>query len=100
MKTIKFKGVEVGTGKVVYGDFLNGASGKLIYEHRGTLPARYVEPESVRQMVGYDKNGNEIYEGDTIIIDDKGEMTVGEILPPQYLKFGVLKGNSDYESNS
>ena len=32
----------------------------------------YVEPESIAQFVGYDADGNEIYEGD-ILIDDNGD---------------------------
>lgn len=74
MRTIKFRGRDLETGKLVYGDFMNGSFGRvLIDENKGALPARYVEPESVGQFTGcYDGDGEEIYEGDDLEIDFEG----------------------------
>lgn len=74
MRTIKFRGRDVDTGKYVYGDFMNGSFGRvLIDENKGALPARYVEPESVGQFTNcYDGDGEEIYEGDYLEIDFEG----------------------------
>ena len=61
MRPIKFRGRDVHTGKYRYGDITQTAIGILMddgYE---------VASDSIAQLVGYDKNGNEVYEGDTVI---------------------------------
>ena len=96
LRPIKFKG-ETLAGTTITGDLIHVSKAVAI---RGYLePADSdsfgtweVKPESVKQLVGFDKNGAELYAGDTILIDG-GEMTIAEILPPHYLKFGELKKN-------
>ena len=82
---IKFRGRDVETGKMVYGDFINGASGTLINEHKFAMPARYVEPSSVAQLVGYDKNGDEVYEGDILEFDFEDLQNRGEMIHYEYV---------------
>lgn len=58
---IKFRGVDT-AGNYVYGGINEAGNGIII----NNLPI-LVEPESVSQLVGYDRNGEEVYEGDTVI---------------------------------
>ena len=67
MKTIKFRGKRVDNGDLIYGDIAHTEIGIL-------MKGFEVDPESVAQFVGYDKNGAEVYEGDTVIrYDDEEE---------------------------
>ena len=67
MRSIKFRGRDVRTDEYVYGDFV----------HHGPLENKpgiidgedfyhEVDPDTVAQLVGYDANGNEVYEGDEL----------------------------------
>lgn len=58
------------------GDFVFGSS--IIQRHDkfwlGDDKGSYVDPDSVCQLVGYDINGAEVYEGDTVYFkNDNGE---------------------------
>lgn len=77
MREIKFRGVVPGSdkldgGKVVSGSLVIYATG--MYTHwiytEGADRNYPVEPESVAQLVGYDRDGQEVYEGDTLILGD------------------------------
>ena len=69
MRTIKFRGRDIETGEYVYGDLIQRNDKTLIHE-RGTIAAKYVEPDSVAQFTdGYDEDGNEVYEGDIVEAD-------------------------------
>ena len=70
MQTIKFRGVSTETGKVIYSKsikFEEDGKGRKFYwlmdEFGNWLE---VDTESVRQFVGYDMNGEEIYIGDVL----------------------------------
>ena len=82
---IKFRGRDVETGEYVYGDFINGALGTLINEHQWAMPARIVEPSSVAQLLGYDKNGDEVYEGDILEFDFEDLQKRGEMMHYEYV---------------
>lgn len=71
-RPIKFRGVDK-AGKLHYGFFYVDFCGlPCIAEGRGgkLIP---VDENSIAQLVGYDSAGNEVYEGDKILIDDAGE---------------------------
>ena len=60
MREIKFRGKSKYSDKIIFGDFSHGKENVFIDDE-------VVYPESVAQLVGYDEDGNEIYEGDTVI---------------------------------
>ena len=63
---IKFRGRRP-AGEWIYGSYIKGEKYSYIIdnEHGQCI----VEPGSVSQLVGYDKNGDEVYEGDVIFFD-------------------------------
>lgn len=63
-RTIKFRGVSRGLGKLVYGSLLIRPEAKYshcIYDGEKFIP---VVARTVVQMIGYDADGAEVYEGD------------------------------------
>lgn len=73
---IRFRGKCVDTGEYVYGDFV----------HRGPLESKpgiiddedfynEIDPDSVAQLCGYDRDGNEVYEGDILVGTYNNEWT-------------------------
>lgn len=75
MRPIKFRGRDVHTGEYVYAE-LGQISEEINpgYLSFITDDDMYtVETDSIAQLVGYDANGNEIYEGDTVIRYDSEE---------------------------
>ena len=76
---IKFRGVNIvehttlKKGETICGKFLmQYANGEVWL---GNETGTYVDPDSVVQLVGYDTEGNEVYEGDIVdgFFDDKPE---------------------------
>ena len=63
---IKFRGRDVKTGELVYGSFCRPDG--IIPDWNPNIE-HTVEPGSVAQLVGYDKNGDEVYEGDVVEFD-------------------------------
>ena len=75
MRTIKFRGRvhktdPLDAGKIVYGSFVD--YGENFYQYRYWIYPTDgdrnfpVDEKSIAQLVGYDKNGEEIYEGDRL----------------------------------
>lgn len=60
MMTIKFRG-RTPKGELVYGDLAHWKGHIFINDKR-------VLEDTVAQLCGYDKNGDEIYEGDELIV--------------------------------
>ncbi len=65
-RPIKFRGRDA-YGKLHYGDLWQRTDGMIIYDHDEHLWQR-VHPDSVAQLVGYDCDGKEVYEDDTVTI--------------------------------
>ena len=68
MREIKFRGRDVETGELVFGSLVEYEGGKYRFwinplEGDRNYP---VEPDTVAQLIGVDKNGREIFEGDKI----------------------------------
>ena len=80
MRKIKFRGVTF-KGETVYGDLTHFEGDIFIDDFK-------VQPETVRQLCGYDMADDEIYEGDTVVAYGK-EYTVH--LTPNYGLFKNLK---------
>lgn len=69
---IKFRGRDLDLGEYVYGEFGQGAtSGEpMIYFYDKDAQqwvGAAVDPDSVAQLVGYDVDGKEVYEGDKLV---------------------------------
>ena len=88
-RPIKFRGRRSDNGELVYGNGiyqdlpvtekqkeLGFVSRTYIIGTEFPLVAKLwhpVDPDTVAQLVGFDADGNEVYEGDKILIDDAGE---------------------------
>jgi uncharacterized phage protein (TIGR01671 family) len=75
MRTIKFRGKLISSGKWVYGSLLQSENGTCaicsIENVNSPWPEVIVKPETVCQFTGLcDVNGTEIYEGDILEISD------------------------------
>lgn len=84
-RTIKFRGRDICTGKFVFGDLAHTEVGVLIGAHE-------VQPESVAQLVGFDADDREVYEGDKIFHTMSNHESFAEYGDnPAYLKLTKLK---------
>ena len=67
MEKVKFRGKCLDNGKLVYGHFWHSES------FGTTVNGVVVDPDSVAQLVGYDEQGREVYEGDEVADPFNGE---------------------------
>lgn len=75
MRKIKFRGKRKDNGEVVAGENFKFLRGE-VYISDGTNWFE-VNTESVVQFIGYDKFGDEVYEGDTVINTEGWRFTAG-----------------------
>ena len=106
MRTIKFRGRvhdndELDRGKIIFGSLtdygknetnLFGASSRFWITPIDGDRNFPVDEDSIAQLVGYDVDGNEVYEGDIVIGRDyetKAELISGVVLKNFKLKEGT-----------
>ena len=84
---IKFRGKNIETGKMAYGYLV--IYEKHHYTHwiitSGLEPNEPVEPTSVAQLLGYDANGAEVYEGDILTMDYPDPQKSGAMMHYEYV---------------
>ena len=83
-RPIKFRGraTTLEVGKMVYGDLIQSGGEASIFDGTHRF---YVDPNTVAQLVGYDKDGREIYEGDKVV-SEYGDSVIARLvdnLPPK-----------------
>ena len=88
MRTIKFRGIDT-SGEFIYGDYTQYSRDECAISDGKRLA--FVKPETVAQLVGRDKDGNEVYEGD-ILIDEDGNEFRAEFITLS-IEFATLKEN-------
>lgn len=69
MRQIKFRGRHVEYHDEIYYGFyeMDARGNHFIIDSNNIM--HIVDPESVAQLVGHDSNGNEVYEGDTVVLN-------------------------------
>ena len=66
MKTLKFRGIDYDTKKVVYSEKAIIENGMVIVLFDEHIAPHAVDPDTVKQLIFVDYNGREVYEGDII----------------------------------
>lgn len=98
---IKFRGADIISGEYHYGDYVTRSEGcairvrendKLFDMHEYEIA---VKPESVAQLVGYDANGAEVYEGDEIFDAECDDTVTAELYPCVHLNCYKLVKETD-----
>lgn len=90
-RPIKFRGQDE-HGKLVYGEYAQnfmGGNPQICYFDENGWTCTEVDPDSIAQLVGYDKDGNEVYEGDKLALKNGTEITA--ILFGDFFKNAKLK---------
>ena len=87
-RPIKFRGVSLDTGEFIYGDLrIIGIRPHIFKEAQCYYDEELIEvdEDSVAQLVGYDANGNEVYEGDKVVSEYVDEIVARlmDNLPPK-----------------
>ena len=80
-RPIKFRGVSLDTGEFIYGDLrIIGIRPHIFKEAQCYYDEELIEihPDTVAQLVGYDCDDNEVYEGD-ILLDELEQEYTAEI---------------------
>ena len=70
MRPIKFRGRDI-RGRTLFGDIRHNNGGCFMFDGDFWYE---VDSDSIAQLVGYDKDGKEVYEGDIIVDENGGEM--------------------------
>lgn len=101
--TTKYRGVPLmAPDKFIFGDALTG-DGNYILELNKRQPeygysvSYHIKPNSAALLIGYDINGEEIYEGDAIIDDLGREITAD--FHTSFCHYCTLKKEPDNETH-
>lgn len=70
MRPIKFRGKNIWTGEMLFGDLVHDGD-EILMQFVKEKTFVQVEPETVAQLVGYDADNAEVYEGD-VLTDGEG----------------------------
>ena len=94
MRKIKFRGKRLDNGELIYGDLLHYGKYEVCIRSYSspdknsfsTLP---IDSKSIAQFVGYDSDGNGVYEGDICHCEELGDCHIALIgySVPGYLPF-------------
>lgn len=79
MREIKFRGTD-NNGIVIYGNYHQYSRSECAIGDGKRLA--FIKPESVAQLVGHDKHGKEVYEGDTLLDEFGNEICAGFVTIP------------------
>lgn len=90
MEKIKFRGRTVLNNKIICGDLLHYEDDRVGICPIGKAESDEVIPESVVPFVGYDADGNEVYEGDKFT-DKFGHTFTARLLPQAICKNGDIR---------
>lgn len=69
MELIKFRGIAEKTNEFVYGYVRMLPNGDVVIYTEDNKRVKVI-PESVKQLIGYDKNDKEVYRGDIMLLED------------------------------
>ena len=104
MREIKFRGraisdsCEEPVNKMVFGDITQGWDKVTIFD-QSDGDFYEVEPESVAQLVGYDADGKEVYEGDKLKhVDDENYNAIAHFETFIGVKTGTIQNLYDCHS--
>lgn len=96
---IKFRGKRIDNGEFVYGDLIHYPKNVYIRFKDIDAPMEYfhveVFPDFVSQLVGYDVDDEEVYEGDEIFDAECDDTVTAELYPCVHLNHYKLKGNDN-----
>lgn len=98
---IKFRGKPTLSSEYIYGDYVTRQDGCAIrFKENENLFNMHVyeidvKPETVAQLVGYDVNGEEVYEGDALLSFDNDTLTAACFSNADYKYYRIMKGNAD-----
>ena len=86
MREIKFRGEMRGFDYYAFGDLRHRGDEVFVDGYR-------VKPETVAQLVGYDANGNEVYEGDKLVSTKNSDCVCSAYFEPFPEQDDVIKPN-------
>lgn len=94
MRPIKFRGRDINTGEVIFGDLRHiGIRTYIFKEAQCYYDEELIEvdEDSVAQLVGFDRDDKEVYEDDTLIDQNGREYTISDDIQVELFCGGVYE---------